>query len=193
MYLLFGFVIIEARRQPKGRWHHMTAKIAGLVPHSSVNGPGVRYVVFFQGCPHHCKGCQNPDTWSPEGGKDIEIGSIIKEILDTKYIDGVTLSGGDPFYQPEALMEIAKACKEHGINVWCYTGWTYEEIYKGHVGNKAQEALSFVDVLVDGPFIIDLLSDTCIYRGSSNQRLVDVRKSSCEGKVMEVEGLDFGL
>lgn len=171
----------------------MTAKIAGLVPHSMVNGPGVRYVIFFQGCPHHCKGCQNPDTWSDEKGILRETNSLIQEILSSSYIDGVTLSGGDPFYQPEVTKEIAKACKEHGINVWCYTGWTYEQIQEGVQGKEAIDALNYIDVLVDGPFILDLYSDQCLYRGSTNQRLININESKKKGKVVEAKMFDFGL
>lgn len=168
-------------------------RIAGMIPHSSVNGPGVRFVVFFQGCPHHCKNCQNPETWNPATGMEMDVDFLIKQITETKFIDGVTFSGGDPIFQPKALLQIAKACKEKGIGTWCYTGWLYEEIESGALGAEAKEALSYIDVLVDGPFVAELLSDRCIYRGSSNQRLVDVVRSRQEGKTVEVETLDFGI
>lgn len=165
------------------------ARIAGTVRHSSVDGPGVRYVVFFQGCPHHCKGCQNPDTWDPEGGEEILLEDLIDELNRTKYLDGVTLSGGEPFWQPEAARAVADAAHEKGLSVWAYTGWTYEAIASGAAGARAREALGHVDVLVDGPFVQELLSKECIYRGSSNQRLVDVPASLAAGEAVEIKGL----
>ena len=101
-------------------------RLAGVERHSSVNGPGVRYVVFFQGCPHHCKGCQNPETWAEDKGHLLAISSLIEDIKKTKYLDGITFSGGDPLYQAEALIEIIKGLKETGLSFWCYKGWTYE-------------------------------------------------------------------
>ena len=163
------------------------ARIAGTVRHSSVDGPGVRYVVFFQGCPHHCKGCQNPDTWDPEGGEEILLEDLIDELNRTKYLDGVTLSGGDPYWQPEAARAVADAAHEKGLSVWAYTGWTYEAIASGAAGARAREALGHVDVLVDGPFVKELLSKECIYRGSSNQRLVDVPASLAAGEAVEYD------
>ena len=167
--------------------------LAGYERHSSVNGPGVRYVIFFQGCTHHCSKCQNPDTWNIEHGKVYNTQDIIDDILKTKYIDGVTFSGGDPFYQPDALKEIASKLKEKNINIWCYTGWTYEDILNGKAGADSLEVLSYLDVLIDGPFIYSLLSTECIFRGSSNQRLIDVKKSLEAKKVVEVTSFDYGL
>ena len=130
-----------------------TVRISGSKKHSSVNGPGVRYVLFFQGCPHHCPGCQNPETHDPVGGTERNVADVIQEILQTKYLDGLTFSGGDPLLQPEAVIEIAKAAKNAGLNIWLYTGWTFEQIQKGAAGEKAKEALTQLDVLVDGPFV----------------------------------------
>ena len=103
-------------------------RIAGTVRHSSVDGPGVRYVVFFQGCPHHCPGCQNPETWDPEGGEETTAEELAEEMRATRYLDGITLSGGDPLLQPSALMVLADAAHEKGLSVWCYTGWTFEAL-----------------------------------------------------------------
>ena len=171
----------------------MTVFIAGIERHSSVNGPGVRYVVFLQGCPHHCPGCHNPDTWDISKGKAYQIKDLVNDIASTKYIDGVTLSGGDPLYQPLAVKELTDQLQKLGINVWCYTGWTYEQIQQGVAGYEAKEALLGIDVLVDGPFVLSKLSEDCVYRGSSNQRLIDVKRSIREGRAVEAECYDFGL
>lgn len=171
----------------------MKVIIAGIERHSFVNGPGSRYVVFFQGCIHHCEKCQNPDTWDIQKGKVYEADDIVNDILSTKYLDGVTLSGGDPLLQAEACHYIAKKLKEKGLNVWCYTGWTYEAIQSGKVSKEAKDALDDIDVLIDGPFLYSLLTDKCIYRGSSNQRIIDVKKSREEGRVVTLDKFDYGL
>ena len=159
----------------------MKVNISGAIKHSSVNGPGIRYVLFMQGCPHRCKGCQNPETHSLNGGITMDTKDIIKTILETKYIDGVTLSGGDPFMQPEATLEIIKSLKEKNINIWIYTGYLYESLISKKEGRAI---LNYADVLVDGKFKEKLLSNKCIYRGSSNQRLIDVKKSLLKGKIV---------
>ena len=147
-------------------------RIAGFLKHSSVNGDGIRAVVFFQGCKHGCKGCQNPDTWNFEGGTEVTIDDVMTAIHSAKFITGVTLSGGDPLYQAGDALIIAKKCRELGLNVWVYTGFTYEEILDGQAGKEAIELLDNVDVLVDGMFEIDKLTTELPYRGSSNQRLL---------------------
>ncbi len=153
-----------------------TIRIAGRIKHSSVNGPGVRYVLFFQGCPHHCIECQNPETWDPKGGEELPVEEIIREIQDTRYLDGLTLSGGEPFLQAEEAARIASACKETGKSVWCYTGYTFEELIQEKVP-KAEELLKTIDVLVDGEFRKEEADDSLLYRGSRNQRLIDVSLS----------------
>jgi anaerobic ribonucleoside-triphosphate reductase activating protein len=162
-----------------------TVRIAGALRHSSVNGPGVRYVLFFQGCPHHCPGCQNPDTWDPAGGTEFAASQAAEAILQTRYLDGVTFSGGDPLFQAEGALEIARAIKKAGLNLWIYTGWTYEQVRDGAAGEAACELLKTADVLVDGPFIKELKSDDVIYRGSSNQRLVDLPRTIRSGVITE--------
>lgn len=164
----------------------LISRIAGTVRHSSVDGPGVRYVVFFQGCPHHCPGCQNPETWDPAGGEETRVENLIEEMRGTRYLDGVTLSGGDPLLQPEAVREIADAAHAEGLTVWTYTGWTFEDLLAGKAGEKALEALEHIDVLVDGPFVEALCSRDCLFRGSSNQRLVDVPASLASRCAIEI-------
>lgn len=173
----------------------MMIKLAGIERHSAVNGPGVRYVVFTQGCPHHCPQCQNPETWNPEGGKEYPLETLLNDILATNYIDGVTLSGGDPFVQSEALTVLCQELKKKGLNIWSYTGYTYDELIRGDAGPYALELLKNLDVLVDGPFVISLLSKECLFRGSTNQRLIDVPRSLREGKAVDVDtkSFNFGL
>lgn len=162
-----------------------TLRIAGCKKHSSVNGPGVRYVLFMQGCTHHCPGCQNPETWDPVGGMAVNVEDIIQEIRSTRYLDGVTLSGGDPLLQPDAARTIAKAMQEDSLNVWLYTGWTYEQIMRGSAGQKAKEVLPYVNVLVDGPFVEQRKTGHSFWRGSDNQRLIDVQASLAQKQVVE--------
>lgn len=158
-------------------------RMHGMLRHSLVNGPGVRCVLFLQGCNHHCPGCQNPETHDIQGGTECSIQSILADILTDRNLDGVTLSGGDPLLQPEACIEIAKACMQHGLSVWVYTGYQFEDIYAGKLGEAAQKVLCYTDILVDGLFDAALKSEDCLWRGSTNQRLIDVPASlSRQGK-----------
>ena len=159
-------------------------RIAGTIKHSLVNGPGIRFVVFFQGCIHHCKGCQNMDTWDPSGGEFIEPDELIEMIRSTKHLDGVTLSGGDPFMQAQSAAYVAKACHDMGLSVWCYTGYTYEEIMEGKAPEGAVELLEETDVLVDGRFEQERRNLMLNFRGSENQRIIDMKKSRAEGCVV---------
>ena len=162
-------------------------RLCGEVRHSMVDGPGVRYAVFLQGCPHHCKGCQNPETWDPDAVPLTPADEVLERIRNEKFLDGITLSGGDPLMQPEAAKYLADGAHALGLNVWCYTGWLYEDLVSGKAGSSPadaaakQNALNSMDVLVDGPFLLEQLSKQSIYRGSSNQRLIDVKKSLAAG------------
>lgn len=157
-------------------------KLAGELKHSFVNGPGIRYVVFFQGCPHRCPGCQNPETHEISVGTTVNVVDLIARISGTKFLDGVTLSGGDPLLQPIACAEIAAAVRPMGLNVWLYTGWTMEDILNDTV---KRAAVRDVNVIVDGRFIQELRSEVCLWRGSSNQRLIDVQQSLEKNTVIE--------
>lgn len=163
-------------------------RISGIVKHSLVDGPGIRCTVFFQGCPHNCPGCHNPDTHAPDGGIEMNVEDVIQTIGKAKFLDGVTLSGGDPFLQPIAVKKIADAAHQMGLNVWAYSGWTFESLISGALGDDSVDALRSVDVLVDGPFVLAKKSDTCIYRGSTNQRLIDVQNSFKTLKIIEIGG-----
>jgi anaerobic ribonucleoside-triphosphate reductase activating protein len=150
-------------------------KIYGLVQDSIVDGPGMRFVCFVQGCPHHCPGCHNPDSHDPAGGTELTTDEVIAAMLSNPLTDGLTLSGGEPFAQAEDCLTIAKAAHAHGLHVMAYTGWTYEHLM--HYGNEAQKALlAEVDVLVDGPFLLAERSLSLPWRGSRNQRVLQLKE-----------------
>lgn len=161
----------------------MDIRIFGIEGDSIVDGPGIRMSVFTQGCIHNCKGCHNPESHDPNGGKIYDTDKIIKLAVENPLYDGVTLTGGDPFYQPEACAEIAEGVKKLGLNVWTFTGYTWEEIVES--GNEDyMRLLRATDVLVDGKFEIDKRSLELKFKGSSNQRTIDVPKSLEQGKIV---------
>lgn len=149
----------------------MDIRIAGVVPESIVDGEGIRYAIFMQGCLRRCEGCQNPATHPLDGGKILDTSELINAIKKNPLLSGITLTGGEPLLQIKPAIEIAKAAKNLGLNVWCYTGYKFEEIPPA-----AQELLNFVDVLVDGEFILALRDLELNFRGSSNQRIIDLNK-----------------
>ena len=164
----------------------MKLRIAGIANDSIVDGPGLRLTVFTQGCPHHCPGCHNPQTHDFAGGSESDTDEIVAKIRRNPLLDGVTLSGGEPFCQPEACAEIARAAHSAGLNVWCYSGYTFEEL--SAQGTDAQKALlKELDVLVDGRFELEKRSLECRFRGSSNQRLINVPASLKAGDAVELE------
>ncbi len=149
----------------------MDIRIAGIIPESIVDGEGIRYAIFMQGCNRRCEGCQNPATHKLDGGKIVDTSELINAIKKNPLLSGITLTGGEPLLQIEPAIELAKAAKNLGLNVWCYTGYTLEEIPPA-----AQELLNYVDVLVDGEFILALRDLELDFRGSSNQRIIDLNK-----------------
>ena len=161
-------------------------RIAGFVEESIVDGPGFRIVIFFQGCAHHCYGCHNPETWDFEGGKEVSFDLIKKIIDDNPYADGITLSGGDPLYQIDASTEIAEYAKSKGLDVILYTGFLFEEVLERTKANqRLKDLLNNVDTLIDGPFILEQRHLSLKFRGSSNQRIIDVKKSLMQNKIVE--------
>ena len=140
-------------------------RIAGTLPCSFVNGDGVRYVIFTQGCAHRCRGCHNPETWDFGGGEEISVEELARQIKAKKHIDGITLSGGDPFYQQDECVKLLKLLP--GVNVWAYTGFRYEEIAE-------TELAQLCNVIVDGEYIEELKCTGQMY-GSTNQRIVRIR------------------
>lgn len=163
----------------------MKVRLAGIIPNSLNNGEGIRKVIFAQGCKHKCKGCFNPETHDFNGGELFNVDDIIKEINDDYMIDGVTFSGGDPVEQAESFAYIAKNIN-NDLTVWCYTGYTFEYLLEwSKTDNNIKDLLENIDVLVDGRFEIDKLSNQCKFRGSTNQRLVDAVESLKQGKYVE--------
>ena len=158
-------------------------RISGIVNDSIVDGPGLRYTIFTQGCPHNCPGCHNPQTHDYKGGRKMSIKKIEKEIKDNPLLYGVTFSGGEPFIQAKLLLPIAKYVKEQGLELASYTGFLYEELISGKIP-YAKELLSFIDILIDGKFVLSQKSMDLRFKGSRNQRTIDVQKSLKEGKVV---------
>ncbi len=157
---------------------------AELQPDSIVDGEGIRTVIWTQGCPHGCKGCHNPSTHDFDGGALVDVEEVIEELKQLKGQDGITLSGGDPVCQSGACIEICDAAHELGMNVWCYTGFTYEAMLRNP---KHKSLLEHIDVLVDGKFILEEKSYDLYFRGSRNQRIIDVKRSLEEERVVLVE------
>ena len=163
-------------------------KILGIHRNSVVDGPGIRDVIFFAGCEHHCKGCFSPESWNRDKGYDLSVNDIISE-LDIR--NNVTISGGDPFHKNnrDDLSKLVCYLKTlEGKNIWVYTGYTIEELLNdSESGDLAVRlALSYIDVVVDGKFHEDEKDLTIKYRGSRNQRIIDVSKTTHEGKVVEL-------
>lgn len=157
-------------------------RIANAINDSIVDGPGFRYTVFVQGCPHHCHGCHNPDTWAFDGGREATPGELIEPLARNPLASGLTISGGEPFAQVDECAELARLAHGLGLTVWTYTGYRYEELKE-----EWMPLLKETDVLVDGPFIESQKSYELHFRGSRNQRLIDVKKSLESGKVEEWE------
>lgn len=162
----------------------MKIRIAGMVNDSIVDGPGFRFSVFTQGCPHHCIGCHNLQTHDFAAGTDVDTDEILDRIHKNPLLDGLTLTGGEPFVQSEACAEIAREVRKMGLNVWCYSGYTFEELVDGK--KEWLELLQVIDVLVDGRFEIAERTLDYRFRGSKNQRLIDVQTSLAEQKAVEI-------
>lgn len=158
-------------------------RIANTVSDSIVDGPGLRFTVFTQGCPHRCPGCHNPETHDPAGGREVSVAELEEEMGKNPLTDGLTLSGGDPFCQAAECAALARIAHEKGLNVWTYTGYTYERLLEGNLPG-ALELLEQTDVLVDGPFLMAEKSYEALFRGSANQRLIDVKQSKAAGHVV---------
>ncbi len=148
-------------------------RIAGIEEESIVDGPGIRFVVFTQGCNHNCLGCHNPETHSFDGGELVDIESIVNRIKENPLLDGITLSGGEPFEQSVECSILAKEVRGLGLNVVTYTGYTFEEILRN---KKFRDLLLQTDLLIDGKFDISKKSMMLQFRGSTNQRIIEVKK-----------------
>ena len=155
---------------------------------SIVDGEGIRSVIWFQGCPHHCKECHNPETWPFRDGYEVKIDDLKQQISELEFQKGVTFSGGDPMAQPEALVELVKCVHDNNMNVWVYTGFDFEELLELMKTKEVyKEILNNIDVLVDGRFMIAKKSFDVKFRGSTNQRILDVPASMKKKKAVEIE------
>lgn len=161
-------------------------RLAGVVQESIVDGPGIRYTIFTQGCPHHCPGCHNPESHDPVGGYERDTKELLAEFQKNPLLKGMTFSGGDPFLQAAPLSQLAEAVHALGKDVLVYTGYTMEYLL-AHLDEQPgwRELLEQTDVLIDGPFIQKQKSLGLRFRGSANQRYIDARASLREGRVIE--------
>ncbi|MDD6237633.1 MAG: anaerobic ribonucleoside-triphosphate reductase activating protein [Clostridiales bacterium] len=164
----------------------MEIRIAGTIGESIVDGPGIRYVVFTQGCPHHCPGCHNPQTHSFDGGTVTDTDKLTAQLKANPLLKGITISGGEPFCQPLAAAELALAAHECGKDVMVYTGYTFEQLLSGRVKN-AMALLEQTDILVDGRFEETKKSLLLKFKGSSNQRTLNCKESLKFQKAIEME------
>lgn len=167
----------------------MKIRLAAPLQYDSVvDGEGIRTVIWTQGCSHNCKGCHNPETHDFNGGALIDIEDIKKELMNLKFQDGITLSGGDPFMQPDACLEIARFAKKIGLNVWTYTGFTFDQLKTlGRTKPVIIELLKNIDVLIDGKFVLEEKTYEAPYRGSKNQRIIDVQQSLIKNEIVIVD------
>ena len=158
-------------------------KLAGIAGDRIVDGPGIRTTIFAQGCPHHCPGCHNPETWPFEGGTEMDEATVVRIVEANPLCKGVTFSGGEPFAQAEAFARLGRMLKERGYEVASYSGYTFEQLLAGTPEQRA--LLETLDVLIDGPFLLKERSLELNFRGSSNQRILNVPKSLEQGAAAE--------
>ena len=156
--------------------------LAGIVEDSIVDGPGIGTTVFCQGCPHHCEGCHNPETWEFGCGTEMDEARIVEIVKSNPLCRGVTFSGGEPFAQAAGFARLAKLLKAQGYEVASYSGYTFERLMKGNAAQR--ELLEQIDILIDGPFLIGEKSLELVFRGSRNQRILDVPGSLAAGEAV---------
>lgn len=165
-----------------------TVRIAGVVKESIVDGPGIRFVVFTQGCPHLCKGCHNPQSHDFSGGYDCEVDRVITEIKKNPLLTGVTFSGGEPMMQPKPLLELAQKVRALGKGLMIYSGYTAEQLLEmGKETPEIVELLKLTDILVDGKFEEARKDLNLLFRGSRNQRVIDAKRTAETGVVAETD------
>ncbi len=162
----------------------MLLRVAGIVNDSIVDGPGIRMTVFVQGCTHNCKGCHNPDTHALDGGEMIEVREIAEKAFENPLLDGLTFSGGEPFLQCEPLCELADLVAVKGLNIIAYTGFTWENLI---LREDAVRLIKRCRYIIDGPFVLEKKSLMLNFRGSENQRIIDVKKSLETGRIYTVQ------
>ena len=160
----------------------MQLKVINISEGTSVDGPGLRTSIYFAGCIHHCEGCHNPQSWSPEAGQDMSEDALLEMIAYNDF--PVTFSGGDPFFQASEVAHLAKRIKqEQGRNIWCFTGYRWEQVVDDE---RFRPLLEQIDVLVDSPFILKQRDISLRFRGSGNQRIIDVPASLHEGRLVDI-------
>ena len=165
----------------------MKISVISIIESTSVDGPGLRTTVYCAGCGHRCKGCHNPQSWDINSGIMTDVDVLADRLLATG--EDITFSGGDPMFQAEAFAELASKIKtQSNRNIWCYTGYRIEQLLKNP---KAMALLKNIDVLVDGQFELALRDENLLFRGSSNQRLIDVQKSLAKGEVVPYEPMNL--
>ena len=161
----------------------MKIRLAGIVPESIVDGPGYRFAIFAQGCPHKCYGCHNPHTHDFDGGTLHDTDKIIEAVKNYKLTDGITFTGGEPFCQPEAFAELAEGLKDY--NIYCFTGYSFEELLNNE-NPDVRALLERIDILVDGRFIESEMHHELKFKGSKNQRTLDCKESMKQERVVEI-------
>lgn len=160
-------------------------RIAGVVKESTVDGPGFRYTIFTQGCPHNCKGCHNPQTHNYNGGKVVNINDIVDEIGKNPLLRGVTVSGGEPFVQAKQVAKLLSKLDRNKYSTIVYTGYLFEDLLKNsNEQNGYKELLLNTDILIDGKFVEELMNENLLFKGSSNQRTINVKESIESGSIV---------
>ena len=158
--------------------------LSGIVGDSIVDGPGIRTTIFSQGCPHHCEGCHNPETWDFGCGTDMAVEDIVAIVRSNPLCQGVTFSGGEPFAQASGFAKLARLLKAEGYEVASYSGYTFEELLAG--SRDQRDLLKSIDILIDGPFLMEEKSLEIAFRGSRNQRILNIPQSLAAGKAVPV-------
>lgn len=167
-------------------------RIAGIMKESIVDGPGIRFAIFCQGCPHDCEGCQNPSTHSFQDGEIVKISNILKYIDENPLIQGVTFSGGEPLCQVKPFLSLAKEVKNRNLHLLIYTGYTIEELeIRMKKEHELEELLRTADHLIEGRFVQKLRNLSLLYRGSSNQRIIDLNAYFSTGEIIPCENITF--
>jgi anaerobic ribonucleoside-triphosphate reductase activating protein len=160
-------------------------RLAGIVRESIVDGPGVRFAIFCQGCPHNCPGCHNPETHDFEGGRNVRVERLLEEIAKDKLLKGVTFSGGEPTCQAAGFAALGEELKKRGLTITLFSGYTYEQLMeRAEKEPDLKRLLELTDLLIDGPFIEAKKDLTLKFRGSSNQRLIDMDKTRQKGEIV---------
>lgn len=160
-------------------------RIAGIMRESIVDGPGIRFSIFCQGCPHDCPGCHNPETHDFEGGNDVSIKKLLTEIDKNRLLKGVTFSGGEPTCQAAAFAKLGEEIKKRGLTITLFSGFTYEQLMQRATDEPdLKKLLDLTDLLIDGPYVEAKRDLTLAFRGSSNQRLIDMEKTRQKGKIV---------